>query len=85
MNPPGEWVFRNMEWDFLNYSIMSVYGKVFPIHNKNYGVMWKWEVRIGLDTRIAIDLPIEGFAYTEEEAKTIVECVLKNTRTCEFK
>lgn len=84
MNPPGEWIFKNMTWQFCNHSIMAVYGKVFPIHRKSYGLMWMWTVGVGLEARLSADAPIEGFAYTEDEAKLIVECILKNTRTCKF-
>lgn len=85
MNPPGQWIFKNMEWQFVNYDILAIYGKVFPVMNTNGKTMWKWECRTGLETRAKFNLPIEGFAYSEENAKYLVECILERTETCEFK
>jgi hypothetical protein len=85
MNPPGKWIFRCGKLDFLNDGIMAIYGQVYPMLTNNYGIMWRWEARVIFEARANSDLPINGFAYTEKEAKNIVECILKNTRTCEFK
>jgi hypothetical protein len=86
MNPPGEWVFKNLEWCFLNYQIGAIYVKCYPTRKDNfYGLRWYWAANVGLESRVSVNDPICGYAKTEEEGKNIIECLLKNTKTCEFK
>lgn len=88
MNPPGKWVFKNLELQFINENIMALYGRIYPMPCDPLGNdagarnKWYWEARTGLDTRSNGVLPC-GWAYSQKEAKEIVETLLFNTRTVE--
>lgn len=80
-NPPGKW--RKLDenyFQFSNRAIGAVYGLV---GRKSLEDLWYWEARTLLDTRVD-GKPVCGYVLTLESAKTIVETVLRETRTCDF-
>ena len=83
MNPPGHWVFRNMECQFLNEEIMALYGKAYPVYRTGHGkTMWYWEARTSMESRGNVnEAPYSGYVNTEYEAKKIIETLLYSTET----
>jgi hypothetical protein len=84
MNPKGKWIFHNLQFEFVNEDIDAIYGRIYPQVHKFYGKRWYWEARINIAFRINTNVPIDGYAPTQEKAQEIVETLLRCTDTVEF-
>lgn len=85
MNPKGKWFLsKTMELRFINESIGAIYGIVYPKLVDGGKVNWYWEARTNLLSRIEKEKCPSGWAFSQEQAKEIVETLLRCTDTVEF-